>query len=69
MQSEEFVAVLEPLFRQIARCLTSSHFQVGHAAALTPANPEAQVSLPRVFVFALKADCAALYWRDERNAG
>ncbi|GAB4821625.1 hypothetical protein N2152v2_008671 [Parachlorella kessleri] len=27
-QSEEFVAVLEPLFRQIARCLTSSHFQV-----------------------------------------
>lgn len=28
-QGEEFVSVLEPLFRQIARCLTSSHFQVG----------------------------------------
>lgn len=28
MQAEEFVAVIDPLFRQIARCLTSSHFQV-----------------------------------------
>lgn len=27
-QAEEFVAVIDPLFRQIARCLTSSHFQV-----------------------------------------
>lgn len=28
-QSEEFESVAEPLFRQISRCLTSSHFQVG----------------------------------------
>lgn len=28
-QSEEFGHVAEPLFRQISRCLTSSHFQVG----------------------------------------
>lgn len=28
-QSDEFAKVAEPLFRQIARCLTSSHFQVG----------------------------------------
>lgn len=27
-QAEEFSAVMEPLFRQISRCLTSSHFQV-----------------------------------------
>ncbi len=28
-QPEEFSAVTEPLFRQISRCLMSSHFQVG----------------------------------------
>jgi len=28
-QAEEFARVQEPLFRQISRCLTSSHFQVG----------------------------------------
>ena len=28
-QPEEFRAVMEPLFRQLARCLTSAHFQVG----------------------------------------
>ena len=27
-QAEEFARVVEPLFKQIARCLTSSHFQV-----------------------------------------
>ena len=27
-QSDEFARVQEPLFRQISRCLTSSHFQV-----------------------------------------
>lgn len=28
LQSDEFARVQEPLFRQISRCLTSSHFQV-----------------------------------------
>lgn len=28
-QPAEFQAVMEPLFRQLARCLTSAHFQVG----------------------------------------
>jgi serine/threonine-protein phosphatase 2A regulatory subunit B' len=28
-QPQEFQAVMGPLFRQLARCLNSSHFQVG----------------------------------------
>ena len=28
LQADEFSRVMEPLFKQIARCLTSSHFQV-----------------------------------------
>ena len=30
MQAQEFAKVLEPLFKQLAKCLNSSHFQVRH---------------------------------------
>lgn len=30
LQAQEFAKVMEPLFKQIAKCLNSFHFQVGH---------------------------------------
>ena len=36
-QAQEFAKVLEPLFRQLARCLNSSHFQARRAAPCRPA--------------------------------
>lgn len=31
IEPSEFVKVQEPLFRQLAKCVSSPHFQVGHA--------------------------------------
>lgn len=30
IEPTEFVKVMEPLFRQLAKCVSSPHFQVGH---------------------------------------
>ena len=30
VQAQEFAKVLEPLFKQLAKCLNSSHFQARH---------------------------------------
>lgn len=49
-QSDEFARVQEPLFRQISRCLTSSHFQVRHA----------RLSVASVLLFLLRASSAAV---------
>ena len=37
VQAQEFAKVMQPLFRQIARCLNSSHFQVSRI--MLPALP------------------------------
>lgn len=35
VQAQEFAKVLVPLFKQLSKCLNSSHFQVGLCAMLT----------------------------------
>ena len=35
IEPSEFTKVLEPLFRQLAKCISSPHFQVGYLIDVT----------------------------------
>lgn len=35
IEPSEFVKVMEPLFRQLAKCVSSPHFQVWHSSQYT----------------------------------
>ena len=43
IEPSEFTKVLEPLFRQLAKCISSPHFQVGCLNRCNSANIEENV--------------------------
>lgn len=53
IEPSEFVKVMEPLFRQLAKCVSSPHFQVWHDEIPT----ESKCDLKRFKMFKRKTLC------------
>ena len=61
IEPSEFVKVQEPLFRQLAKCVSSPHFQVGQAEPRPESDP---AESPQVCTFQV-AERALYYWNNE----
>ena len=48
IEPSEFTKVLEPLFRQLAKCISSPHFQVGYLNSCNSVNIEENVYIFKV---------------------
>lgn len=55
IEPTQFQKIMEPLFRQISRCVSSPHFQVKYSLYTPPnsysINPEEKLSIVLVFQF------------------
>ncbi|KAM4591578.1 serine/threonine-protein phosphatase 2A 56 kDa regulatory subunit delta isoform 1-T1 [Odontesthes bonariensis] len=64
IEPSEFVKVQEPLFRQLAKCVSSPHFQVSGSEPVTQ-NPTGLLVLTLTLLCAQVAERALYYWNNE----
>ncbi len=64
IEPSEFVKVMEPLFRQLAKCVSSPHFQVCWAPKHTRVHHVSE-RIMLMFMFPQVAERALYYWNNE----
>lgn len=66
IEPSEFVKVQEPLFRQLAKCVSSPHFQVTEAYSEQKASGALRAIIHCCFLIHLQvAERALYYWNNE----